>query len=65
MLSYEGKKKMWFLPLEEWEGVTEEKMQIHQTFTVGTMLKAGIVAGVSWTWLPPSWKPKSSGKGLW
>lgn len=35
MLSHEGKKKMWFLPLEEWEGVTEEKTQIHQTSTVG------------------------------
>ena len=35
VLSHEGKKKMWFLPLGEWEGVTEEKIQIHQMFTVG------------------------------
>lgn len=35
VLSHEGKKKMWFLPLEEWKGITAEKIQIHQTFTVG------------------------------
>lgn len=35
MPSHEGKKKVWFLPLEEREGVTEKKIQIHQMFAVG------------------------------